>query len=305
MRILTRLDDFLEPLNQGVWEVVIPKTSVNELPGTGWEKSGINVPSPGTIASYRKARFHAHETKTEWRVHLDRYNPKVNPLLHLVDDAPLFLMIGDTFLTLIMDTKRTNSRDTEEILKNQGFAWREQVVTGLFLGLVGLYIMLNPVTIFRGIFELILPLAIICLAVFVMVSAVRAGSPEKNRSGTLYRGIGIFCTGIIAYILPLSVWVIFILAILALWMISSAFMLLRRVVKGWHAVPEGFYSRLVIGIISLVLAILLVINPADILAFLVVLLGTITVLLGLTLVITGLRLRKLMNQIVTGSRKGT
>lgn len=302
---MTKLDDFLEPLDQGVWEVVIPKTSVTEILDTGWEKSGINVPSPGTIASYRKARFHVHETKTEWRVHLDRYNPKVNPLLHLVDDAPLFLMIGDTFLTLIIDTKRTEIKDTEEIIKTQGFVWREQVFTGLFLGLVGLYIMLNPVTIFRGIFELIIPLAIICLAIFVMVRALRAGSSEKNRSGKLFRGIGIFCTGIIAFILPLSVWVIFILAILALWMIASALMLLRRVVKGRYAVPEGFYSRLVIGIISLVLAILLFINPAHILALLVVILGTITLLLGLTLVITGLRLRKLMNQIVTGSLNGT
>jgi uncharacterized membrane protein HdeD (DUF308 family) len=305
VRILTKLDDFLEPLNQGVWEVVIPKTSVTELLDTGWEKSGINVPSPGTIASYRKARFHVHETKTEWRVHLDRYNPKVNPLLHLVDDAPLFLMIGDTFLTLIIDTKKTESKGTEEILKTQGFVWREQVITGLFSGLVGLFILLNPVTTFRGIFELIIPLAIICLAIFVIVRDLRAGSLEKNRSSTLYQGIGIFCTGIIAFIMPLSVWVIFILAILALWMIASALMLLKRVVKGRSAVPEGFYSRLVIGIISLVLAILLFINPAGILAFLVVILGTITLLLGLTLIITGLRLRNLMNQIVTGSYNGT
>jgi uncharacterized membrane protein HdeD (DUF308 family) len=305
VRILTKLDDFLEPLNQGVWEVVIPKTSVTELLDTGWEKSGINVPSPGTIASYRKARFHVHETKTEWRVHLDRYNPKVNPLLHLVDDAPLFLMIGDTFLTLIIDTKRTESKDTEEILKTQGFVWREQVITGLFSGLVGLFILLNPVTIFRGIFELILPLAIICLAIFVMARVLCAVPLEKNRSGSLCRGVGIFCTGIIAFVLPLSVWVIFLLAVLALWMIASAFMLLKRVVKGRYAVPEGFYSRLVIGIISLVLAILLFINPADILALLVVILGTVTLLFGLTFVITGLRLRKLMNRIVTGTFNGT
>jgi uncharacterized membrane protein HdeD (DUF308 family) len=305
VRILTKLDDFLEPLGRGVWEVVIPKTSVTELLDRGWEKSGINVPSPGTIASYRKARFHVHETKTEWRVHLDRYNPKVNPLLHLVDDAPLFLMIGDTFLTLIIDTKRTEIKDTEEILKTQRFVWREQVITGLFLGLVGLFIMLNPVTTFRGIFELIIPLAIICLAIFVIVRDLRDGSSEKNRGGNLCLGIGIFCTGIIAGILPLSVWVIFLLAILALWMIASALMLLGRVVKGRHAVPEGFYSRLVIGIISLILAILLFINPADILALLVVILGTVTLLTGLTLVITGLRLRKLMNQIITGTLNDT
>jgi hypothetical protein len=65
---MTRLDDFLGPLHEGVWEVVVPKDTVTEPPDTGWKKSGINVPSPGTLASYRKGRYHVHETKTEWRV---------------------------------------------------------------------------------------------------------------------------------------------------------------------------------------------------------------------------------------------
>jgi len=48
--------------------------------------------------------------------------------------------------------------------------------------------------------------------------------------------------------------------------------------KGQNAVPEGFYSRMAIGIISLVLAILLFVSPAGILVFLVEILGIITVL---------------------------
>jgi len=119
------LDDFLEPLSQGIWEVVIPKDTVTEPLDTGWRKSAINVPSPGTIASYRKGRFHVHETKTEWRVHLDRYDPKKNPVMHLVDDAPLILMISDTFMTLVMDTKRTAIRNTADILRTQRFIWQE------------------------------------------------------------------------------------------------------------------------------------------------------------------------------------
>ncbi|MDO8873287.1 MAG: hypothetical protein Q7V05_11250 [Methanoregula sp.] len=294
---MTKLDNFLEPLSQGVWEVVIPKDTVTEPLDYGWVKSQINVPSPGTIASYRKARFHVHETKTEWRVHLDRYDPKVNPLLHLVDDAPLVLMISDTFMTLIMNTRRTEIRNTATILKTQRFIWQEQVFSGLVLGLVGLFIVLNPLIFFKNIVELIIPLAIICLAVMVLLRAVRTGLPEKYRIRDISRGMGIFCAGIFAYILPLGLWVIFILAILALWMIASAGMLLKRVVKGRHAVPEGFYSRMAIGIISLVLAILLFMSPAGILGLLVLLLGTITVLLGIMLCINGLRLRKAMKQI--------
>ncbi|MDP2796261.1 MAG: hypothetical protein Q8N94_01955, partial [Methanoregula sp.] len=210
---MTELDNFLEPLSQGVWEVVIPKDTVTEPLDYGWVKSQINVPSPGTIASYRKARFHVHETKTEWRVHLDRYDPKVNPLLHIVDDAPLVLMISDTFMTLIMNTRRTEIRNTATILKTQRFIWQEQVFSGLILGLVGLFIVMNPLIFFKNIVELIIPLAIICLAVMVLLRAVRTGLPEKYRIRDISRGMGIFCAGIFAYILPLGLWVIFILAI--------------------------------------------------------------------------------------------
>ena len=80
-----------------------------------------------------KGRFHVHETKTEWRVHLDRYDPQKNPLMHLVDDAPLLLMISDTFMTLVMDTKRTEIKKTADILRTQRFIWQEQVVFGLVL----------------------------------------------------------------------------------------------------------------------------------------------------------------------------
>jgi len=297
---LTRLDDFLEPLNQGIWEVVIPKDTVTEPFDNEWHKSAINVPSPGTIASYRKGRFHVHETKTEWRVHLDRYDPKKNPVMHLVDDAPLLLMISDTFMTLVMDTRRTEIKKTADILKTQRFIWQEQVISGLVLGLVGLFIINNPLNFFRSLFEQILPLAILGLAVILLVRPFRTRLPEKYRVVDISRGIGIFCAGIFAWFLPLALWVISILLILAIWMIASAGMLLKRVLKGRHAVPEGFYSRMAIGIISLVLAVLLFVSPVDILKLLVEILGAITILLGITLCINGLRLRTWMNQVPAG-----
>lgn len=104
------------------------------------------------------------------------------------------------------------------------------------------------------------------------------------------------CFGIFAYILPLILWVIGVLVILAVWMIASAGMLLKRVVRGRSAVPEGFFSRMAIGILSLVSAILLVISPADILLLLIFLLGAVTLLLGIVLCINGLRLRAWMRK---------
>src|SRR5512138_2059168 len=108
---MTMLDEFLEPLDHGVWEVTVPRGRVTTPLPAAWALSRINVPSPGTLASYRNGRYHAHETATEWRVHLDRYDPKEHPVLHLADDAPLLLMISDTFMTLIMETRRSSIRD--------------------------------------------------------------------------------------------------------------------------------------------------------------------------------------------------
>ncbi len=285
---MTGLDDFLEPLNRGVWEVIVPKETVTEPLDGGWKRSAINVPSPGTLASFRKGRYHVHETGTEWRVHLDRYDPHANPLLHLVDDAPLILMISDTFMTLISDTRRAELKNTGDILKIQRYIWQQQVAIGLVLVLAGLYILKNPVVFFRSTFELVIPLAISAVGILILAGGMQGEPPAKRN---VLPGAGIVCAGILAYILPLVVWVALLLGILAVWMTASAILLLRRVARGRHAVPEGFYSRLLIGLTSLVAVLLIVASPVWILALLVLTAGSVTLLLGITLGINGLRLR--------------
>ncbi len=285
---MTGLDDFLEPLNRGVWEVIVPKETVTEPLDGGWKRSAINVPSPGTLASFRKGRYHVHETGTEWRVHLDRYDPHANPLLHLVDDAPLILMISDTFMTLISDTRRAELKNTGDILKIQRYFWQQQVAIGLVLVLAGLYILKNPVVFFRSTFELVIPLAISAVGILILAGGMQGEPPAKRN---VLPGAGIVCAGILAYILPLVVWVALLLGVLAVWMTASAILLLRRVARGRHAVPEGFYSRLLIGLTSLVAVLLIVASPVWILALLVLTAGSVTLLLGITLGINGLRLR--------------
>jgi hypothetical protein len=294
--IMTRLDDYLGPLRQGIWEVEIQKESVTEPLDPGWILSRINVPSPGTIASYRKGRFHVHETKTSWRVHLDRYDPGKNPLLHLIDDAPLVLMISDTFMALIMDSRRTDPKSMADSLRTQRFIWHEQVMYGVLLGVVGFFILNNPVRIFEQIFDMLLPLAILGIAVMFFIRTFRAKRQLRYRIRDLLSGTVIFAAGIFAFLLPMKYWVTGILGVLTVWMVASAVMLLFRVAKGKSAVPEGFYSRMAIGIISLVLTILLQVCPAGILVLFVEILGTITVLLGITLCINGLRLRAWIRQ---------
>ncbi len=105
------LMDFLDALHQGIWEVIVPKADVTEPLVPVWKKSAINVPSPETVASYRNGQYHAHETEEEYRVHLDRYDPEKNPVMHLVDDAPLALMIFETLETLAVSAKDAKRED--------------------------------------------------------------------------------------------------------------------------------------------------------------------------------------------------
>jgi uncharacterized membrane protein HdeD (DUF308 family) len=263
----------------------------------GWEKSGINVPTPGTIASYRKGQYHAHEKPAEWRVHLDRYDPKVHPLLHLADDAPLLLMIADTFITLIMDTRRAKNMDTKAILEEQKTVWSLQVIIGISLMLVGLFILAEPLVIFRGIIQLLIPLIIVVLGFLIIKDGMSFWPLNIVSTGSIFLGLGVVAIGAVSFYLPVSVWSIVIFAVLALWGFGSAIISFLRLTKGRAAVPEGFYFRLFLGIFSLILAILPLVSPVGAAKLLTAVLGTIALLLGIALAVNGLRLRKRMRAL--------
>jgi uncharacterized membrane protein HdeD (DUF308 family) len=273
--------------------VIVPKESVTEPLDPGWVKSPINVPTPGTLASYRKGQFHCHEQKTEWHVHLDNYDPKVHPGLHLIDDAPLLLMIGDTVVTLISGTRRKKGTE-KEILQDQKRSWKEQVLVGILLMLVGLFIVWNPLRTFQGIVHLLVPLAIIGLGIITAWHGITTSPLRVLPGGLLYRGIGIVIAGLIAFYLPLYIWIAILLGILALWMLASAVYLLIRARKGRAAIPEGFASRVIIAIISLVFVALIILNPMGMLQLLMEIVGVIAFLLGLMLLVNGVRLRNRM-----------
>ena len=290
---MTTLDEFLGPLNDGVWEVIVPKESVTEPLDAGWVKSPINVPTPGTIASYRKGQYHVHEQQAEWHVHLDNHDPKVHPYLHLIDDAPLLLMIGDTVITLIAGTRKKTGNE-KEILEDQKRSWKEQVLIGILLMLVGIFIVVNPMLSFKGLMNLLVPLAIISLGIITAGQGI-AFSPFRVLPGSLlYHGIGIMVAGIFAFYLPLALWIVVLLGILALWMFASAIILLIRAGKGRAAIPEGFTSRVLIAVLSLGIGVLIFIDPVSVLLTLMAIVGVIALLLGLMLSVNGFRLRNRM-----------
>jgi uncharacterized membrane protein HdeD (DUF308 family) len=290
---MSRLDDFLEALHHGVWEVNVPKDSVTEPLDPGWEVSKINIPSPGTIASYRKGQFHAHETATEWRVHLDNHDPKHRPLLHLIDDAPLLLMIGDTLVTLVSGA-RNKTGDVPMVLEDQRRAWKTQIVVGLIIITIGLFVITRPVLAFWGTVKIFLPLLMIGLGLFTVIKSMSFEPMQVLDAGLFYRGLIVIGVGLLAFYLPLEAWVNIILVVIFVWMLASSIMLLGRARKGRTAIPEGFKSRVVIALVSLCLIILIVLTPIVFLVLLMLIIGLIVFLIGVVLVINGLRLKRRM-----------
>jgi len=291
--IVTKLDEFLHPLHEGVWEVIVPKDSVTEPLDPGWVKSRINVPSPGTLESYRKGQYHCHEQQTEWHVHLDNYDPKIHPILHLIDDAPLLLMIGDTVTTIIAGTRKKTGKE-KEILKDQERSWKEQVLVGVLLMLGGIFIFANPSIMFRATVHLLVPLLIIGLGIVNVWQGVAFNPKRILPGGLFYRGIAIVIAGIITFSLPLELWIGVVIGILGLWMFASAIYLLVRAGKGRAAIPEGFASRIAIAILSLVLVFMILEDPWGLLQLIVMTVGVIAILLGLMLLVNGIRLRNRM-----------
>ena len=297
---MSKLEDFLEPLNQGVWEVSVSKDLVTEPLGTDWKKSAINVPSPGTVASFRKGQYHVHETRTEWKVHLDRYDPKKHPVMHLLDDAPLLLMVGDTFVTLISDIRSNKTTDTKEILKQQNKSWHLQVIAGIFLALIGFNISSDPMTAFLGITYVIIPLSVTVFGLIVTANGLLSMKKKSFLKGDIPGGLLITGSGIIIFHFPAEFWVTTFTVILSLWMFSSAILLLGRARKGRSSIPEGFVSRVLIGILSVILVLMALFAPDSLVTILSMILGFIIILIGILIMVNGLRLRNIMKIQISG-----
>ena len=259
--------------------------------GPGWERSTINVPSPGTIASYRRGVFHAHETDTEWRVHLDRYDPKVHPVWHLIDDAPLLLMIGGTFRALLMDVR---NRNTKETLDEQKTTWKMLLLMGFAMTATGIFIGLDPFAFFEGIVLFLIPLIVVAVGISIIFRGSLFGRRSTATWSRIFLGLGIIAIGVSLILLPSELMAGFIFLILALWTFSSGIVSIKRLSRGRSGVPEGFSKILAIGILSFLLAGATLVAPDAVITILVGIVAVIIILLGLLLIGDGLSLRRRM-----------
>jgi uncharacterized membrane protein HdeD (DUF308 family) len=200
-------------------------------------------------------------------------------------------MIGDTFITLVSGT-RIRTGDEKMILEGQEKAWQKMTFLGLFLILIGLFIITRPWLVFRGIIHLAIPLLTIAVGVVAIGKSVNLHQPKLLSGSFLFLGIGITLAGIIAFYMPLEVWITLIMGTLAVWMFASAIILLWRARRGRTAIPERFTSRIVIALASLLLVVFIFLYPIRTLVLLVTIIGWLAVIPGLMLVISGIRLRK-------------
>jgi uncharacterized membrane protein HdeD (DUF308 family) len=290
VHFLARLDDFLGPLHQGVWEVIVPRPEVTEPLGPDWKSSALNVPSPETIASYRNGQYHVHETEQDYRVHMDRYNPEKNPLLHLIDDAPFVLMLYDTMDTLVVRAKEAKSADYTERLADQNLTWKMRMATGAGLLLAGLLLLLFALEYPGAFYSVLIPLFVCAFGIILIVAGFRQRARKEYSRKDLVLGGAILCIGLVMFVFW-HFFVILLLAVLALWFFSSATVSLRRVVREKAAIPQGAWITIGMGVGSLVLGILAFLYPVALLKLLVVFLAVLSLLGAILSLIDGYGLR--------------
>jgi uncharacterized membrane protein HdeD (DUF308 family) len=299
---MTKLDDFLDPLFSGTREVEIPKSQVTEPLDELWKGSKINIPSPNMIASYRKGRLHIHEYGNEYRVHLDKYDPEKHPAMHLVDDAPLVLMIWGTVTALSLQASATAQGKEDKRIKDlKGTYWLKVLLGGILL-VGGVMLMLSPLH-YAGIaFEKVLPVIIIGVGLLLMFRAFRQNE-NSNRGARMAIGAAIVILGFSSFYF----WeyaAIIVLLILALWFIGSAVLSIRSSLGRTNVPRREFAAKLALGIASLILGVLIFFMPVKVVGLLFFLFGVIGALAGILLIVSGLAFRRISKEMAGQSGPG-
>lgn len=276
---MSTLESYLDALHQGVFQVVVPKALVTEPLEPGWKQSAINVPSPGTIASYRKGQYHAHETVSEYHVHMDRYDPEKNPIMHLIDDAPLVLMVHETMETLFVTGRDATRRDPRQRLADQHMSWKLRMGLGAVLLAIGAVLLLLAVGETVLFFTVILPSLVLILGLLTIVEGVR-GRDHKERAGReIVRGGMLAGAGLVLFVLW-KLYLVLILLVLMVWFFSSAAVTLLRVVRERRRLTKGFWYTLGLGLSSLALGILAIVLPDELVEILLALLAGLVLVAG-------------------------
>ncbi len=276
---MSTLESYLDALHRGVFQVVVPKDLVTEPIEPGWKRSAINVPSPGTIASYRKGQYHAHETASEYHVHMDRYDPEKNPIMHLIDDAPLLLMIHETMETIFVTGRDALQRDPLQRLADQQTSWRLRMGLGAVLLAIGAVLLLLAIGETVLFFAVILPSLVLVLGLLTIIEGIRGRDHREHAGKKVVQGGALAGAGLVLFAFW-ELYLVLILLALMVWFLSSAAVTLLRVVRERRRLTKGFGYTLGLGVSSLALGVLAITLPRELVGILLTLLAGLTLMAG-------------------------
>ncbi len=276
---MSTLESYLDALHRGVFQVVVPKALVTEPLEPAWKRSAINVPSPGTIASYRKGQYHAHETVSEYHVHMDRYDPEKNPIMHLIDDAPLLLMIRETMETIFVTGRDTLQRDPLQRLADQRMSWRLRICLGAVLLAIGAILLLLVIGKTVLFFAVILPSLVLILGLLTIVEGIRGREHREHAGKKVVQGGILAGAGLVLFAFW-ELYLVLILLALMVWFLSSAAVTLLRAVRERRKLTKGFGYTLGLGMSSLALGVLAITLPRGLVEILLTLLAGLTLMAG-------------------------
>lgn len=282
--------DYLSALHQGIFEVVIPKSLVTDPLGPEWKFSPINVPSAETIASYRNGQYHLHETESQYRVHLDRYDPEKNPFLHLIDDAPLVLMLFETLHTIYVTARDAKKNTGPDFIRDQRLTWEFRILLGVILLSVSGMLCMIALNKDERLFSVLLPTVVFFTGALILVHGLHMRRRKEHSKKDVINGFLIMFGGVIMALLW-ELYLLIILLILAIWFFGSAFVALRRVIRENKKIPQGLWLSLGMGVGSLVFGVLTIFVPDILLEILVGILAVIVGIIGSGFILDGYGLR--------------
>jgi uncharacterized membrane protein HdeD (DUF308 family) len=292
---LPSIEDFTQELFDGTKkEVEIPKEKVTQL-SPGWTISKINLPHKGSKGSMRNGRLHAHDMGDHYSVHLDTVDPEASSFGHLVKDAPLVFMIFSGFKGAVALSKGDDLDDMDAAKK----AMKPMAIIGTVFLILGILIMAEQM-IALGLFVLATIIGLIGMGVVFIYK----GAMKRDDEGAWMNfGVGIvaFLMGILILLYP-GLALFFLILALVIWTFASGLFLLFG--RGDKLLFDEFsIVPLTVGFISLIIAIMLILNPMGTLTTVVWIGGLLLFLIGAAQAISALLIYNTMRKGEIGAGK--
>jgi uncharacterized membrane protein HdeD (DUF308 family) len=284
------IEDFCNDLFQGKKSVDVPKGQVTEV-SSGWYKSKYDLPHHGSQGSLRKGRLHAHDMGDHYSVHLDRVDPKLHGMEHLIVDAPLVFFIWNAFanvFALIKDSLKEGAEQSADTKNYSESKFAGRLIVGIGLVILGSLVVFDPAI---G----IVPTTYLITFVLMLLGATTIIEARKSKKGgvqktNLILGVLALVAGFVAM---LFIWLALVLLILflAYYTLSTASYFLRHPgdVSAEFAVK---YIPMVIGVLSLILGVLLLIESRLALDIIYTILGVLIIAFGGSRIISAIYLRR-------------